>query len=37
MENSKLIKHLVNIGLNEKQALVYSLLLESGGEFPANI
>lgn len=37
MDNNKLIKHLVNIGLSEKQALIYSILLESGGQFPGHV
>lgn len=37
MDNPKLIKHLEQIGLTDKSALVYAYLLESGGSFPAII
>jgi sugar-specific transcriptional regulator TrmB len=35
--NPKLIKHLEQIGLTDKSALVYAYLLESGGSFPSII
>lgn len=37
MDNPKLLKHFENIGLTDKQALVYANLLEKGGGFPAQI
>lgn len=37
MDNPKLIKHLEQIGLTDKSALVYAYLLESGGSFPSVI
>lgn len=37
MDNPKLIKHLEQIGLSDKLAIVYASLLESGGAFPSTI
>lgn len=37
MDNPKLLRHFENIGLSDKQALVYASLLEKGGGFPAQI
>lgn len=37
MDNPKLLKHFENIGLTDKQSLVYASLLEKGGGFPAQI
>lgn len=37
MDNNKLIKHLTSIGLSDKQAIVYSTLLERGGLYPSQL
>jgi len=37
MDNIKLIKHLEQIGLSDKSALVYAVLLERGGAYPSAI
>jgi sugar-specific transcriptional regulator TrmB len=37
VDNPKLIKHLEQIGFTNKSAIVYAYLLETGGDFPAQI